>query len=112
MPLPVLAGLPWVASILGGLFSALFGFFAKYLTKRLAIVVAAISAIGGLTAAFFALLNTAMGALTATVPPDVSIVLSHVLPDNFQLCISTLLGAQSARWVYEWNVKVIQMRLF
>lgn len=112
MPLPVIAGIPWLAGLLGGLFSAVFGFFAKYLTKRLAIVAAAITAITALTAGFFSMILAAMNGINASLPTDVGILIGHVLPSNFELCVATILSAQSARWVYEWNVKVIQMRLF
>lgn len=112
MPLPVIAGLPWLAGVIGGLFASVLGFFTKYLTKRLAIVAAAVTAIVGLTTAFFAAISTLLGGLTAAIPADVVMLLGHIMPANVTACISALLSAQVLRYAYEWNVKVVQLRLF
>lgn len=111
MPLPALAGLPWLAGILGGLFGALIDVFARFLTKRLAIVAAAVALIVGLTTAFFATLNSLAAGLIGVMPPDMVALAGHFLPSNTDACISAYLAAYAARWVYEWNVKVIQMKL-
>lgn len=112
MALPMLAGIPWLASVLGALFGGLVSFFGKYLTRRLAMVTAAVAAIGALSATFFAALNTLIGSLTLAVPAPLAGFLGHVIPSNLALTMSVLFSAHVARWAYEWNVKVVQLKLF
>ena len=102
----------WLATFLGSLFSSLVAFFFTYMTKRLAIVVAVVIAIASVTLVFFAAVAALMNAIVAASPPFFSTAVSLVVPDNFPLIVSTVLSAHVLRWVYVWNVKVIQYRLF
>ena len=61
----------------------------------------------GLLTALLALGNTVVYSL----PSELAKGLSLVVPANFPLCISAILTAHLIRWVYEWNVKIIQFRL-
>lgn len=112
MAFPLIAGLPWLASVLGGLFVSLFTFFAQYLTKRLALILAVVLALSGLTVAFFAAIVGIINGISQVTPPQLNLALGLVYPANANLLIASCLSARLARWVYEWNVKVIQMRLF
>jgi uncharacterized membrane protein len=102
----------WLATFLGSLFSSVVAFFMQYVTKRLAIVLAVISAIAALTLGFFAAILALVNAVSSVTPPYFSVAMSWIVPSNAPLCISTILTAHLIRWVYEWNVKVIQLRLF
>ncbi len=112
MPFPLLAGIPWLASLIGGLFSGLVAFFAQYLTKRLAVVLVAISVLTTLTAAFSAALSALMTGLLIAMPPQLSQVLGWVVPSNFTACSGAIITGHLLRWVYEWNVKIVQLKLF
>jgi hypothetical protein len=112
MAFPLMAGLPWLASILGGLFVSIFTFLAQYLTKRLALVLAVVIAISGLTVAFFAAIVGILSGLAQVTPPQLNLALGLVYPTNANLLIASIISARLSRWVYEWNVKVIQLRLF
>jgi uncharacterized protein with PQ loop repeat len=102
----------WLATLLGSLFTSLVQFFMNYMTKRLAIVVAVVAAISALTFAFFASIVLLVNGISVALPPEFSKGLSLVIPSNLPLCVSSILTAHLIRWVYEWNVKVIQFRLF
>ena len=112
MALPVLAGIPWLASVIGGLFSAVFAYFAQFLTKRLAIVAAVVSVLIAITTAFFAAINGIVSALSVAAPPSVAVAASLVVPSNATACASAYMAALVARWAYQWNVKVLQYKLF
>lgn len=112
MAIPVLAGIPWLASLLGGLFVAVVGFFAEHLTKRLAIVVAVVVALSALTLAFFAAIVAIIAGVSSLSPPQLSMAMGLIYPHNLNLIIAAVFAARLARWAYEWNVKVLQMRLF
>lgn len=113
MPLPiaVLAGLPWLAGVLGGLFASLVSFLAKYLTKRLAIVVAVIASILALTIAFFAAIQALLAGLAVAVPVPITDGLSLFLPTNTVGCITAVITAYTIRYIYRWNVAIIKMKL-
>lgn len=102
----------WIATFFGSLFTSVITFFFNYMTKRLAIVAAVVVVIAALTATFFAAVYTLMASVIAFSPPYLGVACSLVLPDNFSFIISVWLSARMFRWVYEWNVKVIQYRLF
>lgn len=112
MPIQLLAGIPWLASVIGGIFTAVFAYFAKFLTKRVAVVLAAVALIVGATTAFIALITGLSNAISVTLPPYISLAVQLVVPENTSLCISTLITARLSRWAYEWNVRVIQYKLF
>ena len=111
MPIPVIAGIPILAGILGGLFSALFQSLADVLTKRLALVVAGVAIIAGLTTAFFTLITGLFSAISAVAPNSLGLAISLVIPDNASACVSAIMTARMARWAYEWNVRIIQYKL-
>jgi hypothetical protein len=102
----------WLATLLGALFTSLIQFFMNYMTKRLAIVAAVLAVISTLTFGFFEAIVGLVNSIAVALPPQAAMGLSLVIPSNAPLCISSILTAHLIRWVYEWNVKVIQLRLF
>lgn len=102
----------WLATLLGSLFSGIVTWFAQYVSKRVAIIAAVVTAIATLTTAFFVAVVSILSALLMAVPPEVSIAVGLFVPSNAYACTSAVLTAHTIRWVYEWNVKVIQFRLF
>ena len=110
--MPVLLGIPWLAGVLGSVFTGLVTFFSAHLSKRIAMTAAAVSAISLLTIGFYATLEGLVSAISYAAPSYVSQGASLVLPSNTQACLSAILTAYVARWVYDWNVKIIQWKLF
>lgn len=111
MPFPVILGIPWLAAVLGGLFSGLIVFFAKYLSKRLALTAAFIAASIALFSVFFAACFGLLSAISVAAPPEISIAIRFFLPSNTDVCVGAIFAAKTARWVYDWNTRVIQFRL-
>jgi hypothetical protein len=112
MPFPVLAGIPWLAAVLGGIFSSVFAYFANFLTKRLAITAAVVAVIVGVTTAFFAAIAAIVSGISAVAPEQVSAAVGLVVPSNATFCISAYMSALLLRWAYQWQVKIIQYKLF
>lgn len=113
MALPlVIAGIPWLAGLIGGLFTAAVTFFTTYLSKRLAVTLVGVAAIAALTTAFATAISASISGLSIAAPAELTIALSWVVPTNFQSCASACLSARVLRWVYEWNVKIVQLKLF
>lgn len=101
----------WLASFLGSVFSSLVSFFMSYMSKRIAIVLAVVSAIAVLTTAFFIAIYTLVSTLVSVAPTFVVQAWSLLVPDNLPALVSACLTARVLRWVYDWNVRVIQFRL-
>ncbi len=112
MAIPVLAGIPWLAGLIGGLFTALFSYFAKYLSKRFAVTVTVVSILVTVSAAFFVAINALIGGIVVAAPPEVAAVAGMILPSNTEACLTAIATAQLLKWAYVWNVKVIQYKLF
>lgn len=101
--------------IFAALFSGLAVFIGKLvsevLVRRLVVIAAVLSVLSAFVVAFYIATVTAIGAISAVAPPGLNQAASLVVPDNVPLLISALITARIARWVYEWNVKVVQWRL-
>lgn len=103
--------MPLLAGYLGTMLFGIASWLGAFLTKRIAILVAIISMVTALTAAFVVLIETAISALSVSMPPYLLIGASWVWPANANACIAAIISAYVARWVYEWNIKIIQYKL-
>lgn len=112
MPIPVLAGIPWLAGVLGALFTTIFTWAATLLTKRFAVVAAAVIVLGAITVALFAALQALITGLGVVVPTWMSQAAAHALPSNTSACVTAYWAARLARYAYDWNVRIIQYKLF
>jgi len=111
MALQLIAGLPWLAGIIVSALSALIAFFAQYMTKRVAIVAAALIIFTSVTAGFMAAAYALLSAISVTMPSDLEPGLALIVPSNAGACLGAVASAHVLRWVYAWQVKVIQYRL-
>ncbi|MCD8523940.1 MAG: minor coat protein [Saccharospirillaceae bacterium] len=112
MPLPVIAGLPWLAAVIGAAFAAIFSWLVKFFTKRVAVTLAIVALVVSATAAFVALITGLVSSLEYVLPPWFSLAVQMVVPENTTTCFSVIITARLARWAYEWNVRIIQYKLF
>lgn len=110
MPIPVLAGIPWLASFVVGIFGSVIAFIATYLGRWIAIIAVVLTVLTALTAAFSFALTQLLFGLVQSAPPQLNQVLMLFLPQNFTACLGAILTAHFLRWVYEWNVKIINYK--
>ena len=103
--------MPLLAAWLGSLFSSTVAWLTLYVSKKIALTLAAIAAIVAITATFIAGINALIAGVSYAAPAELGIAWGWLVPDNFDDCVAALLAAHSARWVYDWNTKVIQMKL-
>ncbi|MDG9922879.1 MULTISPECIES: DUF5455 family protein [unclassified Pseudomonas] len=111
MPLPAIIGIPFLASAIGGLFAGLVGFFATWMTKRLALTAAFVVASLALFGTFYAFCWALIQGIRVAAPPELDMALAFMVPSNAPACIGAALSVDVARWVYDWNTRVIQFRL-
>lgn len=107
-----LAAIPWLAAVLGAAFYALIKFLVGYVGRRLAVALAAVALVLALTAALFAGMMASIASLNHFTPPPIQQAFSLIVPMNLPLVFSVVLSARILRWVYEWNIKIIQWKLF
>tara|TARA_B100002019_G_scaffold283636_1_gene290268 strand:- start:641 stop:949 length:309 start_codon:yes stop_codon:yes gene_type:complete len=102
--------MPALAGAIGAIIVGLISFFAKWMTKRLAAVAAAVVALLAVVGSFVGIVEGLIAGISYTAPDFSGIFL--LLPANFSTCISVIVAARLAYWVYAWNVAIIQMKLF
>ena len=103
--------MPLLAGYLGTLLFGIASWLGAFLTKRIAIVVAVIVFVTGITVAFIAAMQAAITALSYAIPSEIMTGVSWIWPDNANACIAAMISTKIAIWVYEWNIKIIQYKL-
>lgn len=111
MAIPVLAGIPWLAGVLGAGFTAILQFFIKTFSKRFAVAAALIVSLAALTAGFFAAVTAAINGIQYVAPPAIAEGMALLLPSNVNACLTAIVTAYTARYVYSWQSRIIQYRL-
>jgi uncharacterized membrane protein YjjP (DUF1212 family) len=111
MPLPVLAGLPFLTYAVSGFFGSLLAFFARHLTQRFALALAGIGTIVFFTVAFYSAIRELIYGLEMILPQHIQNSIMLVVPDNTQICISANLSASALRLAYVWNVEFVRIKI-
>lgn len=111
MPAP-LAGIPWLLGGISAVLVGVIGHLSRDTLKKLVIIAKVVAGLVVFIAALFSALSAIADGLSIISPPGLAQAASMVVPDNLLLIVSTLVSARIVRWVYEWNVKILQFRLF
>ncbi len=98
-----------LGTFLISVFISLVGWLAKFVTKKVAIYLAATGSIMALSAGFYAVGYGLISTLLSYTPSYVDQALSLVMPNNVGTCFSVIVSTRVARWVYVWNYQYIQM---
>lgn len=85
--------------------------FALFLTKKAAQVTAVVTAMTALTAALVALFTGLLTGIQASLPAGGELAFA-LLPSNTTPCLGAYASSVIAKWVYDWNHKIIQYTLF
>jgi hypothetical protein len=103
--------MPLLATWIGSLVTSLAGFFATWMTKRVALLLAAMTFIVSTTGTFVAAMQGFASGVSLVAPAELGYALSWFVPGNITLCLSAYYAARVCRWAYDWNIKVIQYKL-
>ena len=106
-----LVGIPWLATFVGAGLASIVEFFARVMTRKIAVIVTAIAAATALVAAFVATMYGFATALSASIPSDFLAVGGLLLPSNVDDVVATLVAARFAKWIYRWNLRAIDWKL-
>ena len=103
--------MPLLAALFGGLFVGIVEFFAKFVTKRVAITLVAIGVLAAITATFYAAINAAIAGVTVVTPSSVQIGASWIMPTNANECLAAIIAGHVARWFYYQQVWILRVKL-
>ncbi|MDO9476222.1 MAG: DUF5455 family protein [Pseudohongiella sp.] len=119
MPLPLLPAVPALPALtatalkLGSTIvasvSGLIAFAGSMITARVGLVAAAVAAITALTIALIAVFTNLASSIQVAIPASAVEFAAAFFPGNLTTCVSVLVSAQAARWVFQRNVEVVKM---
>lgn len=109
MPL-ILAGFTWLATFFGTLLVEGTAWIGLYAAKRIAVIATAIAALVTAAGVFYAAIGAIASGLMSASPLWLSQACSMVVPDSAQACFTAILSAQTARIIYVWQFRVINMK--
>lgn len=108
MPIPAIAGIPWLASAIGGIIGSLVAFLAKFLTRKLAIKAGYVTGFLLLLTIFAAFIVQLMTVVVIVLPEGYGVMLSYLIPWNLPLCISVIVTARLGKWLWQFKVNILQ----
>jgi len=102
---------PLLAQLFVSLFGGLIGFFAQWVTKKMAIGLATATVFGGLTVVMYGALSAALNVFAVTMPSyeGMNLALWVAAPANLPAAVGSVLAADAAMALYAWNVKLLRM---
>lgn len=103
----VVAGVAWLGRVIWMALPWLVEFFAKWVTRRLAVAAAMVAAFLALTSAFYAMVYGVVSAVSVVAPPYFAQACSLFLPDNTYLCLSVIVTTYVIRWLYDVQLHVL-----
>lgn len=103
--------MPIIAGFLVSIFSAITGFFAKWLSKKLAIGLSAVAVFASLTGVLWAVIGAALSTITIALPSDSFLLMGLwiAVPDSAQVIIAATVSADTAVALYRWNVQNLKL---
>lgn len=98
----------WLVQLFALILGKIFTFFSSFVSKKTAQVVTSITLAGTVTAAFMAVLGSALGSIVVSAPSGLVASGLALLPGNTNACLAVVITVKAARWLYDWQVRVIQ----
>lgn len=99
----------WLANIFLGLVQSLLTILGVSLAKKAVYAATAAAALLALTTAFIAVVKALLYGIVATLPAWAATGAALLLPSNLSACISAILAAKIARWIYDYHVETLKL---
>lgn len=106
--IPMFLFLPYLIAALIALFQSAITFFLKFMTRKFAAIASATAIFVGLTAALIIALNVIIAGITYTMPNEITMAISWIMPSNTTACVSAYYSAVSVKFVYDLKSKVVR----
>lgn len=95
--------MPLLGGLLVALFEKVFGQWADTLTRKAAIITAAVTAISVLTAAMIASLSALVASIVPALPSAVGAGVWLFVPSNSAACLGIIFSTDAAVALYRWS---------
>lgn len=104
--------MPIFAAFLFNVFSALFGFLATYFTKRIALGAASVAMVLAVTVTFYTLIKSLVAGIMGNITNEWLLMgIYACIPGNFETCLTAVLVADTAAFLYRYQLANIRMLL-
>ena len=110
MPLPAIIGLPAAIAWFSSTVSAIVAWFVTNMTRKIAVLVAALAAISVAVLSLFDLFKSEIAKLIVSAPPEL-VSASFLLPSNTGTCIGIILSAEVACAAYSLTMRLIKLKV-
>ncbi len=100
-----------LAAWIGNLVASLASVFGVFLTKRVAIITAALAVITTITTAMWAGMEALVTSIAVAVPESVAIGASWLVPTNIEECFAAIVSGHVARFLYDLEMNAIMTRV-
>lgn len=103
------------AAFIGTILTSLAGFFATWLSKKVAFGAATVATYGALTVAIVAVVMAAISGLQASfigmggLPASFMLGFLYFMPDNLNAVLGVCVAARVSVTVYQWNVIALKL---
>lgn len=102
--------MPLFAAFLGNVLAGLAGFFATFLTRKVAVAAAAVTAFGTAVAALLAAFNTIVAPIAAGMfSTSYGALLGLVFPPAAGTCMTAIAATWAACTLYTWQARAIAL---
>src|SRR5262245_47312600 len=103
--------MPVLAALLSGILGNIAGFFATFVTKKVALGASALVMFASLTVIVMFAIATAINVVLAlpSLPHWVAVGFSLFMPTNFVGCVSALIGGHIAVATYRYHVETLRI---
>lgn len=97
--------------LLGGFFTSLVDFFLKFVSKRVALGLTAVTIFMTFTSVFIAALYALIQSIAVAMPSEITLAIGWFIPSNAGVCLSAYFAALLARWIYDLKTKTMTYTL-
>lgn len=97
----------FIAALVGGLAS----FFGQWVGRKATLILVGVTVLTGMTVALVTAINAAIAVVAVAVPSEVNIAASWVVPSNASTCIGAIVAGHVARWVYDTQQAVLNLKV-
>lgn len=103
--------MPLLAALIINIASALSGWLATYVTKKLAVGMAAIAVLSGLLLGLYATLSLLLNSIASAFPamPGASIGIWVAVPDMLPACFSAIISTDTAIALFRWSYRNVTL---
>ncbi|WP_366943193.1 DUF5455 family protein [Zhongshania sp.] len=98
-----------ILTFLSGIAIEIASFFLKWFSKKTAMQLTIVASVGGLTITVFLAIKTLILGISIVAPAEFAQGMSLIIPTNLPICLSSIVSANTIRWLWIWKVHFIEM---